>query len=112
MKKKRVRYYWIVFRTMKDKNVRKFLGGFFKICGCLDFAIFGFWGFILSLKTIGNVSGFAGVVIGFAVAPVTFITTPWYAGIMWSNWTPLLISYGGGIIGCLFFSIGVLITGD
>ncbi len=93
-------------------NVRKLLGGFFKICGCFDFVIFGLWGFYLSLKIIGEIAGLEGVAIGFAVAPVTFVVVPWYAGIVRDNWLPLLISYGGGMIGCLFFFMGVLIAGD
>jgi hypothetical protein len=93
-------------------SVRKILGGFFKICGGLVSVIYGLWGFYLSMKIVGQVAGFWGFVIGFGVAPITFVVAPWYEGIVRNDWFPLVFSYGGAIIGGVFFWVGSLIAGD
>jgi hypothetical protein len=92
--------------------VRDAIGNIFKILGGIAFAIFGFWGFILELKIIGQVAGFWGFVIGLFVAPITFIAAPWYAGLVLGNWFPLLIGYGGGIVALILFGIGSAISRD
>lgn len=92
--------------------MRKIIGGFFNILGVIAFVVFGLWGFIIELSIINYIAGFWGVVIGFMILPATLIATPWYALIAWGNWFPLLIVYGGWIIGMALFGIGSAISGD
>jgi hypothetical protein len=61
---------------------------------------------------VNQVAGFWGVVVGFTVLPATFMAAPWYAGIAWGNWFPLLICYGGGIAATILVAIGSAMAGD
>ena len=92
--------------------MRNILSGIFKTLGCIVFAIFGLWGFIIELVIINEVAGFWGLVIGFMLLPVTFVVAPWYALVAWGNWFPLLIVYGGGISAAVLFGIGLSLSGD
>jgi len=92
--------------------MRSKLGGFFKVLGGIIFTIFGLWGFILDLAIIGHAAGFWGFVIAFFVLPITFVAAPWYAALVWGNWSPLVIGYGGGIVAAAFFGIGSWIARD
>jgi len=89
----------------------KTIGKVFMALGGIVWVVCGLLGFIISLAIVNNVAGFWGVVIGFAIAPVTFAAAPWYALVQWGNWFPLLINYGGGICGTLLWGIGSLING-
>jgi hypothetical protein len=82
------------------------IGGIFTVVGWIGWIVLGIWGFLLDLSIISHAAGFWGVVIGFFVAPVTFIAAPWYAGIAWGNWFPVLICYGGGIVASIFMVVG------
>lgn len=92
--------------------MRAFIGGAFKVVAYIFFVLFGIWAFILELAIVNAVAGFIGVVIAFALAPVTFAAAPWYAGVAWGNWTPLIIGYGGTIVGGIFYWLGSTISGD
>lgn len=92
--------------------MRDSIGTIFKVLGGIVFAIFGLWAFFLDLTIIGQAAGFWGFVIGFFVAPITFVAAPWYAGLVLGNWFPLLIGYGGGIVALIFFGIGSAIADD
>lgn len=92
--------------------MRQAIGGFFTILGYIAFVVFGLWGFIIELIIVNYVAGFWGMVVGFMILPVTLIVAPWYALVAWGNWFPLLIVYGGGILGFIMVGIGMMIRGD
>jgi len=46
------------------------------------------------------------VFFGFMVLPIVFIFAPWFALFEWGNWFPLIICYGGLIIGIILVKIG------
>ena len=80
--------------------------------GYLVGIICGIWGFLLDLAIVKEAAGFWGVVAGFVLMPVTFTVAPWYAGIAWGNWFPLLICYGGGIVATVIIVGGAAIGGS
>jgi len=92
---------------MKNK-----FSGIFKVLGGIVFVIFGLWGFFIELAIIEQVAGFWGVVICIILGPVTFVVAPWYALVVWGNWFPFAIVYGGGIVAAVLFGIGTAIAGD
>lgn len=88
------------------------LGGVVKVAGYVAWIIFGIWGFLLDLAIVNQAAGFWGVVVGFFLLTMTFVAAPWYAGVAWGNWFPLLICYGGGIAATILVAGGSAITGD
>ncbi len=54
--------------------------------------------FAICLEMVYRVAGFWGVVVGFAVAPVTFLALPWYALFAYGELDALLLGYGGLLI--------------
>lgn len=94
------------------EKVRKILGSPFKAAGAIVLIIGGLWAFVLELAIVNAVAGFWAVVFAFAIAPVTFVAAPWYAGVAWGNWFPLFVGYGSMIGGGLLFSLGSRISGD
>lgn len=94
------------------EKARRILGSPFKAAGVVVWIVFGLWAFVLELAIVNAVAGFWGVVVAFVIAPVTFAAAPWYAGVAWGNWFPLLIGYGGTIGGVLLFGLGSLVSGD
>lgn len=55
----------------------------------------GVIGFIGCCAVVAQEWGFAGVVVGIMLAPVTFVAAPIYAGVAYHNWSLLILSYGG-----------------
>jgi len=92
--------------------MRSGLGGLVKVAGYIAWVVFGIWGFLLDLAIVNQAAGFWGVVVGFFLFPVTFVAAPWYAGVAWGNWFPLLICYGGGIAATILVAVGSAIAGD
>ncbi len=92
--------------------MRHVIGGPLKTLASISWVVFGIWAFILELAIVNQVAGFWGVVVAFALAPVTFVAAPWYAGIAWGVWTPLVVGYGGPIVGGILFWVGSTISGD
>jgi hypothetical protein len=86
----------------------KAIGRLLKIISYIVYAIFGLWGFILSLSIINYAAGFWGVVIGFAFLPLTFVAAPWYALVQWGTWYPLTVNYGGIAIASVIYGLGAL----
>jgi len=74
------------------------LGVGVKWLGYVVFAVTGIWSFILELWIIYVAGGFGGFVLAFFLGPVTFALAPFYAGIAWGYWFPLVLGYGGGIV--------------
>ena len=65
----------------------------------------GVWGLIMSLALIGYLVGFWGVVFGLVLAPLTLAVGPWIAIFKWGTWIPLVITYGGAILGAALYAI-------
>ena len=65
---------------------------------CLSKTLLGF-GYI-----IWTISGFWGAIIAIALLPLTLFVTPFYALIADGNWLPLILIYGGTIVGVTFCS--------
>lgn len=80
--------------------------------GWLAWIGFGIWGFIIDLAIVNQVAGFWGLVIAFAIAPVTFVAAPFYALVAWGTWFPLLVCYGGGFLATALVGIGSVMAGD
>ncbi|MGH2372143.1 MAG: hypothetical protein ACRDIC_01505 [bacterium] len=83
-----------------------------KAVGIIAALVLSLWAFILQLTIVNTVLGFWGVVFACAIAPVTFAAAPWYAGIAWGNWFPLVIGYGGPMAGMLMYHLGSMIAGE
>ena len=93
-------------------RARAILGGPFKTLAYIFFVVFGIWAFVRELAIVNAVIGFWGVVLAFALAPVTFTAAPWYAGVAWGQWGPPVIGYGGWITAGILYWIGSTIAGD
>jgi hypothetical protein len=83
-----------------------------KALGIIAAFVLGLWAFVLELTIVNTVVGFWGVVVAFVIAPVTSAAAPWYAGVAWGNWFPLVIGYGGPMAGVLLYGLGSLIAGE
>lgn len=92
--------------------MRSGIGVLVKGAGYVALAISGIWGFLLNLAIIGQAAGFWGFVAAFTIFPVTYIATPWYAGVALGNWFPLLVCYGGVIVAAILMAVGSAIAGD
>ena len=92
--------------------MRSGIGTLLKGAGYFAWVVFGIWGFVLCLAIVNQAAGFWGVVAGVFILPVTFAAAPWYAGVAWGNWFPLLICYGGGIGATILVAIGSTVAGD
>jgi hypothetical protein len=74
------------------------IGKFIETVATICLFLTSLWAFILCLGIINRAAGFWGVVIGFAVAPVTFVAAPWYALAAHRELDALVIGYGGVLV--------------
>lgn len=74
--------------------------------GGIVWVITGFWGFWIELGIVYEAAGFWGIVIAFSIAPITLFAAPFYALIANSDWFPLALVYGGGLVGAILCGIG------
>jgi len=58
---------------------------------------------------VHKLAGFWGAIIAIALLPLTLFVTPFYALIADGNWLPLILIYGGTIVGVTFCSFGLSI---
>lgn len=87
------------------------IGNISKVSGYAVFAIAGIWGFIICITIISRAVGFWGLVAAFFLAPVTFTVAPFYAGLAWGNWSPLILNYGGAVVAIVLVWIGDKLNG-
>jgi hypothetical protein len=92
--------------------LKRTIGNFIKKLSYISYFIFGFWGLFLDFEIVIKAAGFLGGVIGFFILPVTFLAAPFYAGIAWGDWFPLIICYGGWTLGTVFFFVGCTLNSD
>ena len=74
--------------------------------GGIGYAVFGLWGFVLTMAIVAREWGFLGAVIAFMFAPITFTVAPWYEGVTRGNWLPLAVCYGGLVVASIFWGPG------
>ncbi len=86
------------------------VGDILKLLGAVVWVVYGLWGFMICLAIVNDIAGGWGLLIGLALAPVTFVAAPWYALIAWGLSYPLSVCYGGGLAGTLLLMIGSRIT--
>jgi len=77
------------------------IGRLLSVTGGGILAISAIAGFLIALGIVYDLLGFLGIVAGILLAPVLLVAAPFYAGLADGNWIPLLITYGGGILGLL-----------
>ncbi|QSR89294.1 DUF805 domain-containing protein [Methylacidiphilum caldifontis] len=95
---------------LRSIAISKFIATSFIVSGWIIYAVTAVVSFILNLSIVIKVVGFWGGLIAFMVLPITLIFAPWYAGFAQHNWLPLIVTYGGTILGAGFIAIGHLIT--
>ncbi len=59
---------------------------------------FGLWGFLLNISVIYQGEGIWGVLLGILLFPALFFLAPIYAIVVFGNWFPALVCYGGIVI--------------
>ncbi|HOE15937.1 MAG TPA: hypothetical protein PLX02_01240 [Syntrophorhabdaceae bacterium] len=92
--------------------MRKTIGIIFIICAVIVYGICGLWGLYIDLVVVNEVAGFWGIVIGLTILPMTFLAVPVYVLIKWGSWFPLLLNYGGLVVGGILYAIGSWIKKD
>jgi hypothetical protein len=80
--------------------------GIFKILAYIIFILGGLYSLITSLWTITYLYGSRYLIGAIILAPLLIVFFPWYLGLAFSEWSLLLITYGGGFIGWIFYSLG------
>ena len=85
------------------------MGPLFYIPGGLVFIVCGIWGLILCFRIVQEVIGTIVAVLSLFLAPFLLGIAPWYQGIVNGDWMPLLLVWGGGIIGYILIAIGMWI---
>lgn len=88
------------------------MGMIFKVPGILIFVLGGLWGTFICLKIVIDALGFIGGLIAFFALPITLVFAPFYVGLKYDNWFPLILIYGTGMIGTILFAIGSKVSGD
>ena len=81
------------------KVAAKFLGNFIlyaTLAGSL----------IIDAQIIWYEWGYRGLLIAFMAYPLAFFAIPIFSVIKYGRWIPVLISYGGGLLGIILFGLG------
>jgi hypothetical protein len=90
----------------------KAFGRLLKGVGTLVWIVAGAWGFFLCLGIIAHAAGFWGIVAALFLGPVTFLAAPLYAGFEHGDWFPLILNYGGSLVGLVLMAIGGALSDD
>jgi len=91
--------------------IRNIFGGTIAGFGCLVWGIWGIVGLLVNLGVVHDAIGwgFFGVILAFIFFPFTLTIAPFYALVAWGEWLPLIVTYGGGLMGVTIVAIGVII---
>ena len=89
------------------KTIR--LSPFFLI-GILIYVITAFYGLFICFDVVKEVFGPIIAFLGLIFFPFILTLAPWYAALANHDFYPLIIVYGGGIIGSLCFGIAMRST--
>ena len=76
----------------------------------LIYVISGIWGLIICFTVVKDVFGPIIAFLGLIFFPFILTLAPWYAALANHDFYPLLIVYGGIILGTLFFRIAIRST--
>ena len=76
----------------------------------LIYIISGIWGLFICFTVVKNVFGPIIAFIGLIFFPFILTLAPWYAALVNHDFYPLLIVYGGIILGTLCFRIAIRST--
>ena len=80
-----------------------------RMLGILVYLVAGLLGLIICLQIIVEVGGVLLAVVSFFLFPIALGIAPWIPLFADGNWAPLLIVYGGGLVGgALFATAGAL----
>jgi len=72
-----------------------------RIVGYSAFGVTSLSGLMLGLNIAYAMAGVAGLLVASALFPMTVALSPWYALLESSDWTPMLVVYGGSILSVL-----------
>ena len=78
--------------------------------GSICVAVFGVWGLVLDVRIVNEIGGVWGAIVALVLFPVTFIVVPWYAVAVSGDWTLVLVSYGGGLLGLGILGAGAAVS--
>ena len=80
------------------------MAAIFRMLGMLAYLVAGLLGLIICLQIIVEVGGVVLAVIAFFLFPAALGIAPWIPLLADGDWTPLLIVYGGGLVGIALFA--------
>lgn len=80
--------------------------------GGLIYIITAFWGDFICERVVAETLGTSVFieVISVVLTPFLLMLAPWYEGLVHGDWFPLLLVYGGGILGLVLIGIGLMIN--
>ena len=76
------------------------------IAGCLASVGFGFSALLVDLTIVYEEFGSEGLSLSLIVAPLTFLSVPWYALLNQSDLVPILLGYAAPLGGWLLTAFG------
>ena len=80
------------------------------LVGVLIYVITAFWGLFICFDVVKEVFGPIIAFLGLIFFPFILTLAPWYAALANHDFYPLMIVYGGLILGTLFFRIAMRST--
>ena len=80
------------------------------LVGILIYVITAFWGLFICFAIVKEVFGPIIAFLGLIFFPFILVLSPWYAALANHDFYPLLIVYGGALLGTLFFRIAMRST--
>jgi uncharacterized membrane protein len=95
--------------TSEPRFKRIRLSAFFLV-GILIYVITAFYGLFICFDVVKEVFGPIIAFLGLIFFPFILTLAPWYAALANHDFYPLLIVYGGGILGSLCFGIAMRST--
>jgi len=80
--------------------------------GCRIVLLSAFVDFIIISSIANKIAGFWGIVGAIFLFPISFPVIPWYALIVYGDWWPLVIVYGGGLLTTTLIGLGHSLLND
>lgn len=88
------------------------MGIVLKAPGILIYVVAGFWGLGLCFRIVEHALGTVMAFVSLFVLPFLLTIAPWYEGFFHGDWFPMIVIYGGGIIGSVLYGLGAMIDGQ
>lgn len=70
------------------------------------------WGTSLCVEVAEAQLGADAGLAALMLAPISYALVPWYAGLAFDQWLPLLVNYGVGLVGLPLILAGKALAGD